>query len=94
MRSLVCAQCHVEYYFKGKVEKYLTFPWDDGFSADAMEEYYERVGLVIPNVVFPTGSVVKDGLLYIYYGCADTAIGLATVPVQDLVSHVLEQGNS
>lgn len=44
MRSLVCAQCHVEYYFKGKTEKYLTFPWDNGFSADQMEEYYEEVG--------------------------------------------------
>ena len=29
MRSLVCAQCHVEYYFKGK-GNYLTFPWDKG----------------------------------------------------------------
>ncbi len=43
MRSLVCAQCHVEYYFKGKEEKYLTFPWDDGFSADEMEEYYDNL---------------------------------------------------
>jgi nitrite reductase (cytochrome c-552) len=43
MRSLVCAQCHVEYYFKGKEEKYLTFPWDNGFSADAMEEYYDNI---------------------------------------------------
>lgn len=43
MRSLVCAQCHVEYYFKGKEEKYLTFPWDKGFSADAMEEYYDEI---------------------------------------------------
>jgi nitrite reductase (cytochrome c-552) len=43
MRSLVCAQCHVEYYFKGKIEKYLTFPWDKGFSADAMEAYYDSV---------------------------------------------------
>ncbi|MFA5803134.1 MAG: ammonia-forming cytochrome c nitrite reductase [Melioribacteraceae bacterium] len=41
MRSLVCAQCHVEYYFKGE-GKYLTFPWDNGFSADAMEEYYDK----------------------------------------------------
>jgi nitrite reductase (cytochrome c-552) len=46
MRSLVCAQCHVEYYFKGKVEKYLTFPWDKGFSADHMEEYFDDVGHV------------------------------------------------
>lgn len=40
MRSLVCAQCHVEYYFKGKKEKYLTFPWDNGLKADEMEKYY------------------------------------------------------
>ncbi len=41
MRSLVCAQCHVEYYFKGD-GKYLTFPWDKGFSADSMEKYYDE----------------------------------------------------
>jgi nitrite reductase (cytochrome c-552) len=41
MRSLVCAQCHVEYYFKGE-GKYLTFPWDKGFSADSMEAYYDK----------------------------------------------------
>lgn len=44
MRSLVCAQCHVEYHFKGKEEKYLTFPWDKGFSADEMEAYYDNLG--------------------------------------------------
>jgi nitrite reductase (cytochrome c-552) len=43
MRSLVCAQCHVEYYFKGKEEKYLTFPWDEGFAAEDMESYYDKV---------------------------------------------------
>ncbi len=43
MRSLVCAQCHVEYYFKGKTEKYLTFPWDKGFSADSMEAYFDNM---------------------------------------------------
>jgi nitrite reductase (cytochrome c-552) len=42
MRSLVCAQCHVEYYFKGE-GNYLTFPWDDGFSADSMLYYKDRV---------------------------------------------------
>ena len=44
MRSLVCAQCHVEYYFdKHKIEgtAYLTFPWDNGFSAEAIEQYYD-----------------------------------------------------
>jgi nitrite reductase (cytochrome c-552) len=43
MRSLVCAQCHVEYYFKGE-GKYLTFPWDKGFTADSMESYYDSIG--------------------------------------------------
>ena len=52
------------------------------------EEYYEKWGLFIPNVVFPTGAVVVDGLLHIYYGCCDTAIGLATVPLDELVRHV------
>ncbi len=43
MRSLVCAQCHVEYYFK-KTDgaAYLTFPWDKGYSVEAMEEYYDE----------------------------------------------------
>jgi nitrite reductase (cytochrome c-552) len=41
MRSLVCAQCHVEYYFKGD-GKYLTFPWDKGFSVEDMEKFYDE----------------------------------------------------
>ncbi len=40
MRSLVCAQCHVEYYFT-KEDKYLVFPWDKGMGAEAMEAYYD-----------------------------------------------------
>lgn len=42
MRSLVCAQCHVEYYFKGE-NKAVTFPWDKGFSADEMEAYFDEI---------------------------------------------------
>ncbi len=42
MRSLVCAQCHVEYHFKGD-GKYLTFPWDKGFTVEDMEAYYDSV---------------------------------------------------
>lgn len=47
MRSLVCAQCHVEYYFdKEKIDgvPYLTLPWDNGMSAEEMEEYYDAKG--------------------------------------------------
>ena len=53
------------------------------------ETYYEKFGLVIPNVVFPTGNVIKDGILYIYYGCCDSNISLATVPVDELVYFIL-----
>ena len=48
MRSLVCAQCHVEYYFNKHTPKegvpYLTFPWDKGQTVEAMEEYYDEIG--------------------------------------------------
>lgn len=43
MRSQVCAQCHVEYYFKGKKEKYLTFPWDQGSTVEEIEAYYDQI---------------------------------------------------
>ena len=41
MRSLVCAQCHVEYYFKGEGQ-YLTFPWDKGMTMEDAEAYYDE----------------------------------------------------
>ena len=43
MRSLVCAQCHSEYYFKGNI-KYPTFPWDKGFTVEDLEKYYDEIG--------------------------------------------------
>ncbi|MCH4156940.1 MAG: ammonia-forming cytochrome c nitrite reductase [Muribaculaceae bacterium] len=42
MRTLVCAQCHVEYYFKGD-GKYLTFPWDKGLTVENIEAYYDSL---------------------------------------------------
>jgi nitrite reductase (cytochrome c-552) len=43
MRSLVCAQCHVEYYFKDKKTFYLNFPWDKGMTVENIEEYYDNL---------------------------------------------------
>jgi len=43
MRSYVCGQCHVEYYFKG-AEKRLTYPWTKGLKADQILAYYEEIG--------------------------------------------------
>jgi nitrite reductase (cytochrome c-552) len=42
MRSYVCAQCHVEYYFKGP-EKRLVYPWAKGIKVDEMMAYYDEV---------------------------------------------------
>lgn len=39
MRSFVCGQCHVEYYFKGD-KKRLTYPWTGGLTVDDAYEYY------------------------------------------------------
>jgi nitrite reductase (cytochrome c-552) len=41
MRSLVCGQCHVEYYFQ-KDTKLVTYPWSKGLRADDIERYYEE----------------------------------------------------
>ena len=43
MRSFVCGQCHVEYYFKGK-EKRLTYPWHKGLKVENIYDYYEEAG--------------------------------------------------
>ena len=43
MRSFVCGQCHVEYYFKGP-EKRLTYPWHKGLKVENIYAYYEETG--------------------------------------------------
>lgn len=47
MRSLVCAQCHVEYYFNENIVEgvpYLVYPWDRGLHADSAQAYYDAMG--------------------------------------------------
>ncbi len=56
MRTLVCAQCHSEYYFKPtewtdkngekKVAKVVTFPWANGLAVEDMEKYYDDINFV------------------------------------------------
>jgi len=47
MRTLVCAQCHVEYYFtdptQGPAAK-PVFPWDNGFNPEDIYQYYKTHG--------------------------------------------------
>jgi len=46
-RSLVCAQCHVEYYFQHKDHGPAAkpvFPWDKGFDPEEIYAYYQDKG--------------------------------------------------
>jgi nitrite reductase (cytochrome c-552) len=43
MRSLVCAQCHVEYHFKG-TGKAVTYPWSKGLRVEQIEAHYDAEG--------------------------------------------------
>jgi predicted GH43/DUF377 family glycosyl hydrolase len=51
------------------------------------ETEWEKHGIV-DNVVFPTGAVVKDNLLSIYYGAADTKIGVRTFDLYQLLEEL------
>lgn len=44
MRSFVCAQCHVEYYFDPDNNRAVRYPWDQGIRVEEMEAYYDEIG--------------------------------------------------
>lgn len=52
------------------------------------EEYYERIGLV-PNTIFPSGAVIKNGWIHLYYGAADTTCCLAFIELSSLIKEML-----
>jgi nitrite reductase (cytochrome c-552) len=51
MRSMVCGQCHVEYYCGPKVT--LFYPWGSGLKAENIADYYD-------NYKFPDGHRFFD----------------------------------
>lgn len=53
------------------------------------ESKWEKEGDV-NNVVFPTGAVIKNGRVYIYYGAADKVIGLKSADLDELLKELLE----
>ena len=48
------------------------------------QETYELEGMV-PNIVFPSGALVQNDELFIYYGAADNYVALATTNLNDLL---------
>lgn len=51
------------------------------------EEIWELKG-VVNNVCFPTGAVLEEDTLFIYYGAADEQIAVATVSLSALLAEL------
>lgn len=51
-------------------------------------EAWEKQGDV-SNVVFPSSTLVRNGRFYIYYGAADSRIGLRSINITELVEELL-----
>ncbi|NLI35189.1 MAG: pesticidal protein Cry7Aa [Bacteroidales bacterium] len=49
---------------------------------------YENLGIV-DKVCFPTGAIIWDDRLYIYYGAADKCIACASVSMSELIGELL-----
>ena len=56
-------------------------------------ESYELLGHV-PDVVFPTGAIIKKDTLFIYYGAADMTGCVAHVNLKDLLGTMLAETSS
>ena len=52
-------------------------------------EDYEKIGDV-NNVVFPTGTVIIDNKLLLYYGGADRVCCVASANIDELIEHILK----
>ncbi|MFA6341083.1 MAG: hypothetical protein WCX27_02490 [Candidatus Paceibacterota bacterium] len=52
------------------------------------ERPYELLGF-IPNVIFPCGTALVGDTLFIYYGGADTVVGVATVSLKKMLNSLL-----
>ena len=58
LRSYVCGQCHVEYYFS-KSERRLVFPWARGLSPDSILAYYDASNFVDWTHAETGGAMLK-----------------------------------
>jgi predicted GH43/DUF377 family glycosyl hydrolase len=49
----------------------------------------ERIGYV-PNVVYTCGALVHRGLVLLPYGCSDSSVRFATIPLEPLLERLLQ----
>ncbi len=97
MRSYVCAQCHVEYHFRGE-GRYLVFPWAKGLRVEEVEAYYDGLGFKdwehaitkAPMIkiqhpefeLWSTGNHARSGV-----GCADCHMPYRRVGAVKITDH-------
>ncbi len=55
-------------------------------------EKYELEGYV-PNVIFPSGALVNNGKLFVYYGAADTRVAMGTCDLNALLNDLGPKDN-
>ncbi|MBT7066688.1 MAG: glycosidase, partial [Verrucomicrobia bacterium] len=53
-------------------------------------EACERSG-IYKGCVFPTGNVIHDGTLYVYYGAADTYVCVATAALDEFLNDLVAE---
>ncbi len=89
----VLTSCNGFTYSMGAMLTDINEPWRVLHRADSYllspREQYEFVGDV-PNVVFPCAALAdaKTGKIAIYYGGADTVVGLAFTTVDEVVDYI------
>lgn len=59
MRSLVCAQCHVEYFFDANDNNKVALPWDKGFEPEEMYAFYQEIGFSDFTHAQTQGGILK-----------------------------------
>jgi nitrite reductase (cytochrome c-552) len=63
MRSLTCAQCHVEYYFTPadapQGPRQLVYPWHRGLKVEDLEAYYDEIGFSDWTHAITGGGMLK-----------------------------------
>lgn len=54
------------------------------------DTYYENTGMV-PHITFPSGALIRNGKLEVYYGAADTHCAVATIPLDNLLRSITDE---
>jgi beta-1,4-mannooligosaccharide/beta-1,4-mannosyl-N-acetylglucosamine phosphorylase len=91
----VLTSCNGFVYSAGAALLDLDEPWKVRYRSQkyilAPTEWYECVGDV-PNVTFPNAAILDEetGRLSVYYGCADTCVGVAFCQIDELIEFIKE----